>query len=87
MSDCLVPKRNASAALAPAILLMLLAAVLPLAPSVDGAECTGFDRQRCENPTGPGDCALCCLGGESCCVCCAYHYPGGIECMYCKAYC
>jgi hypothetical protein len=41
----------------------------------------------CERPQDIDDCAPCCMGPASCCVCCYVHYPRGNANLYCRAYC
>ena len=41
----------------------------------------------CEHPGDVDDCASCCPGSATCCVCCANWWPSGRNNQYCKAYC
>ncbi|GIK17739.1 MAG: hypothetical protein BroJett003_27030 [Planctomycetota bacterium] len=41
----------------------------------------------CQYPYDTDDCAMCCMGINSCCTCCYVHYCCGVDYAYCKAFC
>ncbi len=52
-----------------------------------GFKCDSQYPNPCEHPADIDDCAMCCMGSSSCCLCCSQHYPSRWRHRYCVAYC